>query len=75
VRCEPPCNGSHQYHLSCLECCSRLVLSARPSRPHQEAMLHHIESHRVRSGGGYTRSEIVAHISVLKKSDVQLSEG
>ena len=31
------------YLMGCLECCARLVLSARPSRPHAGAMLAAIE--------------------------------
>lgn len=27
------------YQMQCVQCCARLVASARPSRPHQEAML------------------------------------
>lgn len=31
------------YRMDCLACCARLVLSARPSRPHAGAMLAAIE--------------------------------
>lgn len=31
------------YRMDCLGCCARLVLSARPSRPHAGAMLAAIE--------------------------------
>lgn len=31
------------YRMQCLQCCARLVASARPSRPHQEAMLAAID--------------------------------
>ena len=31
------------YRMDCVDCCARLVLSARPSRPHAGAMLAAIE--------------------------------
>lgn len=36
------------YHLNCIKCCARLVISARPSRRHQEAMLAHCERYHRR---------------------------
>ena len=49
------------YHLDCLDCCARLVVSARPSRRQQEAMLQLIESGRDRP----TREAVVARVREL----------
>ncbi|MCW5284994.1 hypothetical protein [Verminephrobacter eiseniae] len=44
------------YRMQCLQCCARLVASARPSRPHQEAMLAAIE----RFPGAPSRDAVLA---------------
>ena len=36
------------YRFQCLECCTRLVLSAYPSKPHAAAMLAAIDQFRKR---------------------------
>jgi hypothetical protein len=44
-----PHRCSHSvYHLHCIKCCARLVMSARPSRKHQESMLAHCERYHRR---------------------------
>jgi len=50
------CKGS-VYLSSCMSCCVRLVLSARPSRKHQEAMLAYLIRH-----GKFTKDEIIDSI-------------
>ncbi len=43
------------YDLMCLDCCARLVLSARPSKAQAAAMLGAIE----RMPGSPTRAEVI----------------
>jgi hypothetical protein len=52
------------YDTGCLDCCVRLVASARPSRRHQEAMLYALE----RIPGSPGRDEI---INFLKEKAIE----
>lgn len=51
------------YDLTCLACCARLVLSARPSRLQQEVMLAAIERQR----DAPKRAAILAVVEKAKK--------
>ena len=51
------------YHLDCLDCCARLVMSARPCRRNQEAMLQLIESGRDRP----TRESVLQRVRELSE--------
>ncbi len=55
------------YRLGCLQCCARLVASARPSRTQQEAMFAAIERFR----GAPTRTEV---LSELNKNEKRLDQ-
>ena len=46
------------YDLTCVDCCARLVLSARPSKPNASAMLAAI----ARFKGAPTRAEVLEKI-------------
>jgi hypothetical protein len=46
------------YHLACVPCCVRLVLSARPLRGQQDTLLAAI----TRGSGSLSRTEILAAI-------------
>ena len=48
--------------MQCLACCARLVISARPSKRFQEAMLAAIAMQK----GAPTRAQILEHIKGLK---------
>ena len=53
---------SGDYRASCLDCCARLVRSARPDRRMASALLAAI----VRLPGSPNRGEILAHMSATK---------
>lgn len=55
--CAKAASNKHHggYRMQCLQCCARLVASARPSRPHQEVMLAAI----ARLPGAPTRQAIL----------------
>lgn len=57
------CEHKPIYTKGCLACAARLVVSARPSRPHQEAMLAYIEKY-----WGMDRDEVIEAIQRQKKS-------
>lgn len=50
------------YQLQCTECCARLVISARPNKRFQEAMLAAIAMQK----GAPTRAQILEHIKGTK---------
>ena len=50
------------YNTTCTECCARLVISARPVKKLQEAMLAAIAMQK----GAPTRAQILEHIKGLK---------
>lgn len=67
----PACAASKErphcgaYRFQCLECCTRLVLSAYPSKPHAAAMLAAIE----RFPGNPGRARVLASVRLgLAKS-------
>jgi hypothetical protein len=49
------------YAMDCIPCCSRLVVSARPWKDRQEAMLAHIIKH-----GKVTREQVLEHINGIE---------
>lgn len=53
------------YHLDCLECCARLVLSAYPSKPHASAMLAAIE----RFPSSPSRERVLKRVSERMEQD------
>jgi hypothetical protein len=57
------CEHDPIYTKGCLACATRLVVSARPSRPHQEAMLAFIKKY-----WGMDRDDVIAAITSQKKS-------
>lgn len=55
------------YHFACLDCCTRLVLSAYPSKPHAAAMLAAIE----RFPGNPGRARVLESVRLgLARSDL-----
>ena len=50
------------YQMQCTECCARLVISARPNKKFQEAMLAAIAMQK----GAPDRAQILEHIKGLK---------
>lgn len=46
------------YHMACLQCCARLVASARPLRRQQEALLAAIARHE----GAPSRADVLAAV-------------
>lgn len=46
------------YDLNCVACCARLVISARPSKKHQESMLAAIAGYK----DGPTREQVIEAI-------------
>lgn len=67
------------YNFACLECCTRLVLSAYPSKPHAAAILAAIE----RFPGNPGRARVLASVrlglaksgSVTPKSSTESGKG
>lgn len=52
------------YHMACLQCCARLVASARPLRRCQEAMLAAIARHE----GAPSRWQVLAVVKSTNKA-------
>lgn len=46
MTCKQCTQSGGMYNLGCLECCARLVMSTRPSKPRAGAMLAAIARHR-----------------------------
>jgi hypothetical protein len=51
-----------EYHMDCLQCSARLVLSVRPNRAAAMSMLE-----CVRRWGKYGREEVLAEVKKLKE--------
>lgn len=62
---------SGEYHLGCLDCCVRLVLSTQPVKAHAAAMLAAIERFR----DAPARKEILARLRELKNRRIDESNG
>ena len=63
------CEHKPIYTKGCLACATRLVVSARPSRQHQEAMLAYIEEY-----WGMDRDEVIEAIQRQKKIPERVGE-
>ena len=61
MTCKQCDQGGGMYHLGCLECCARLVMSARPSKQRAGAMLAAIARHR----DAPEREKITERVAVL----------
>lgn len=58
------CTKPHTYRLTCIDCCARLVLSARPSKEHAVAMLEAVGRHI----GSPPRDKILARVRELMEA-------
>lgn len=51
------------YDLSCLDCCTRLVMTAHPNRPLARALMASIERHK----GAPTKAAVVQSVAAAVK--------
>lgn len=61
MTCQQCTQGGGMYHLGCLECCARLVMTTRPSKPRAGTMLAAIARYR----GAPEREKITERVAVL----------
>lgn len=57
----------HNYNFNCVSCCARLIMSARPSRMHQQRMFTAIEGFK----GAPKKQEILNCLA--KKSSIPIA--